>query len=133
MIFKRDHIWPKPYIVLLGIYASASFLVCIDGFYNTNCTEKCGHCLNKEPCDKKNGSCSDCQANFKLLLCKGNHTLMIICEPTNLEIYIYIESCFFIIQNVKTDFTTTDAARRVDSAQIMKFVIKKRETVQKDA
>lgn len=45
---------------------------CKDGFYNVNCTERCGHCTNSEVCDKQNGSCvNGCSQNFQMPLCQG--------------------------------------------------------------
>ena len=76
----------------------------MDDFYNSNCTEKCGHCLNAESCDKKNGSCSECQPNFEFPLCKGNQTLMMICKLTNLDIYNSVESGLLYFTECKNGF-----------------------------
>ena len=47
--------------------------VCADHFYNSSCTAKCGNCLNKEHCDKRNGTCiKGCQPHFQYPLCTGN-------------------------------------------------------------
>ena len=49
--------------------------VCKDGFYGSSCQNNCGHCLNGEHCDKRNGTCiKGCQPHFLYPLCKGNIT-----------------------------------------------------------
>lgn len=35
--------------------------------------EKCGSCLNRKPCDKQTGHCTEgCQPHFKRPFCQGN-------------------------------------------------------------
>lgn len=44
----------------------------MDGFYDGNCSSKCGACVNDEVCEKSNGHCSNgCKAHFQLPLCRG--------------------------------------------------------------
>lgn len=46
--------------------------VCENGFYNANCTGRCGNCQNGQACDKESGNCSNgCSSNFKKPLCQG--------------------------------------------------------------
>ena len=53
-------------------------LACAEGFYGKSCVDKCGHCLNGEPCDKRNGTCmKGCQPHFRYPLCKGNYMTII--------------------------------------------------------
>lgn len=48
------------------------FTECADGHYNALCYGTCGHCLNKQVCDKYDGSCpSGCKPNFDSPLCQG--------------------------------------------------------------
>lgn len=45
---------------------------CIDGFYNRNCSGRCGSCVNDGVCDKISGHCTNgCQANYLQSLCQG--------------------------------------------------------------
>lgn len=35
--------------------------------------DKCGSCLNRKPCDKQTGHCTEgCQSHFKRPFCQGN-------------------------------------------------------------
>ncbi|XP_065939059.1 laminin subunit beta-1 [Magallana gigas] len=44
---------------------------CIDGFYNRNCSGRCGSCVNDGVCDKISGHCTNgCQANYLQPLCQ---------------------------------------------------------------
>lgn len=46
--------------------------VCKNGFYNANCTGRCGHCQNGQACDKENGNClNGCSSNFQTPFCQG--------------------------------------------------------------
>lgn len=46
--------------------------VCENGFYNANCTGRCGHCQNGQVCDKESGNClNGCSSNFQKPLCQG--------------------------------------------------------------
>lgn len=48
------------------------FLVCKDGFYNSNCSGECGKCLNETVCNKFSGTCViGCKFNFRPPLCQG--------------------------------------------------------------
>lgn len=45
---------------------------CVSGFYDSNCTAKCGQCLEGATCDKESGKCSTgCKPNFHPPLCQG--------------------------------------------------------------
>ena len=33
------------------------YLVCTDGLYGPNCTQKCGHCRNESVCNNITGDC----------------------------------------------------------------------------
>ena len=45
---------------------------CVDGFYNSTCTAKCGRCKYNEYCNKQSGHCPrNCTGNFKPPLCQG--------------------------------------------------------------
>lgn len=45
---------------------------CVSGFYNSNCTAKCGQCLEGVTCDKESGKCATgCKPNFHPPLCQG--------------------------------------------------------------
>lgn len=47
------------------------FLECVDGFYNMNCSAKCGSCLSGV-CNKLSGACDKgCQHNFYAPMCQG--------------------------------------------------------------
>ena len=38
---------------------------CLDGFYGMDCNDQCGHCVHKEMCDNRNGSCyNGCEPYF---------------------------------------------------------------------
>lgn len=55
------------------------FLECADGFYNSNCTGPCGHCINDTTCKKDNGYCvGGCRKNYVYPLCKGNVNLLFV-------------------------------------------------------
>lgn len=46
--------------------------VCENGFYNANCTGRCGHCQNGQACDRESGNCfNGCSSNFQKPLCQG--------------------------------------------------------------
>lgn len=46
--------------------------MCENGFYNANCSGICGHCKNKQACDKESGNCfNGCSSNFQKPLCQG--------------------------------------------------------------
>ena len=45
-------------------------LVCPDGYHGTRCDLPCGKC-QESTCNKQNGSCSACQPDFALPLCKS--------------------------------------------------------------
>lgn len=50
-----------------------TILDCEDGFFNTICSGKCGHCLMDESCDKVTGACpKGCKPHYQPPLCKGN-------------------------------------------------------------
>ena len=47
--------------------------VCENGYYGSNCSKQCGHCLNGQPCDKHIGFCDKgCQPHFQSPLCQGS-------------------------------------------------------------
>ena len=55
------------------------FLECKDGFYNSTCGAHCGQCLNREICNKVNGTCpSGCNLNFQSPLCQGNCSNLVL-------------------------------------------------------
>ena len=55
------------------------FLECKDGFYNSTCGAQCGQCLNRETCNKVNGTCpSGCNPNFQSPLCQGNYSNLVL-------------------------------------------------------
>lgn len=46
--------------------------VCENGYYNSTCTDKCGHCKNQTACDKTDGTCNlGCKSNFRPPFCQG--------------------------------------------------------------
>ena len=49
-------------------------LECNYGMFGTNCSEKCGNCLNLDQCHHINGSClDDCAPGFQGVTCtEGN-------------------------------------------------------------
>ena len=48
------------------------FTVCKDGFYDANCSTKCGQCEENEICDKTYGYClRGCKQNFQPPFCTG--------------------------------------------------------------
>lgn len=45
-------------------------LACMHGYYKENCAKTRGNCLNNEPCDNINGTCTyECKEGFKGDLC----------------------------------------------------------------
>ena len=49
------------------------FTECEIGFYNTSCSAKCGHCIDKSACAMENGYCSEgCENNYLYPRCKGS-------------------------------------------------------------
>ena len=60
-------------------FYNMNVVVCKDGHYGDNCKTPCGHCLNNEACDKKNGTCyHGCINHFKEPKCAGKW-FMTIC------------------------------------------------------
>lgn len=58
---------------------SSMIAECENGFYNSDCTAKCGHCLEEaEACHKETGHCaSGCKQHFHPPLCQGNFVTLI--------------------------------------------------------
>ena len=55
----------NPLVISLNTNWVFKFIVCEDGFYGSSCNNTCGHCLNGDFCDKRNGMClKGCQSNF---------------------------------------------------------------------
>lgn len=65
----------------------------MDGFYDGNCSSKCGACVNDEVCEKSNGHCSNgCKAHFQLPLCQGiqqNYSYMRTMVSQKLHVLIF--------------------------------------------
>ena len=66
------------------------FLECRDGFYNSSCGAHCGQCLNREICNKVNGTCpSGCNPNFQSPLCQGNSSNLVLITHFQGEKFIF--------------------------------------------
>lgn len=82
-VVKRDFVDFSKEIIFLIIFFFYFFKDCVDGFYNSTCTAKCGHCKDNLPCNKQNGYCPrNCTGNFKPPLCQG------IVNTSFLKVYI---------------------------------------------
>lgn len=48
------------------------YLVCTEGFYGPNCTQKCGHCRNESVCNNITGDClQGCDEHWGGSKCDG--------------------------------------------------------------
>lgn len=53
------------------IFNIVSFQDCLDGYFGSECLNKCGHCLNVGNCNHINGSClKGCSKGYKGDYCK---------------------------------------------------------------
>lgn len=55
-----------------------TLIVCKEGFYDANCSSKCGHCEENKVCDKSYGYClRGCKMNYQPPYCTGKILLKI--------------------------------------------------------
>lgn len=129
------------------------FTECEIGFYNTSCSAKCGHCIDKSACAMENGYCPEgCENNYLYPRCKGSvysqnkTSCLLIYELSNNSVVItdalkYLQSfsnhiCIlkeflFFLQNVLITFMVSNVVFIVDAVNMEKHAIKIMEFVEK--